>query len=153
MNKKLAVFLFLAPTLALLAQPATADRGGHDRRGDAPRFEHHEEHHEPAHWREGHWRHGAHDGRIGWWWVTGGLWNFYPAPAYPFPDPYEPPVVVQQAPPTVMIQQPAPGAVPPPVQPGQNWYYCPTSGAYYPYVGTCSVDWQLVPATPPDAPQ
>lgn len=153
MNKNLASLLLLAPALVLLAQPAIADRDGRDRHGGGPRFERHE----PAHWREGHWRHGVHGGRIGWWWVTGGLWNFYSAPIYPFPDPYGPPVVVQQAAPTVMIQQPPPDVVPPTGQSApqsvQYWYYCPTSQAYYPYVGTCSVDWQLVPATPQDAPQ
>jgi hypothetical protein len=146
MKKSPASILILAPAVILLARPAFADRDGHDRHGDGSRFEHRE----PGHWREGHWRHGWHDGRIGWWWVTGGLWSFYPAPVYPFPDPYGPPVVVEQAPPTVMIQQPPQGAVPPPAQ---NWYYCAPSRAYYPYVSTCPVEWQLVPAAPQGAPQ
>lgn len=152
MNKNLTSLLLLAPALALLAQPAIADRDGRDRHGDGPRFEHRES----EHWREGHWRHGWHDGRIGWWWVVGGLWNFYPEPVYPFPDPYGPPVVVQQAPPTVMIQQPPPVSAPPAQsapQPAQNWYYCPSSKAYYPYVSTCPDGWQAVPAAPQGAPQ
>jgi hypothetical protein len=50
-------------------------------------------------WRGGHWFHGRHIGRLGWWWVVGGSWYFYPAAVYPYPDPYVPPAVVTQAPP------------------------------------------------------
>lgn len=34
------------------------------------------------------------------------------------------------------------------VQPGSNgyWYYCPSAGAYYPYVAACAESWVLVPA-------
>jgi hypothetical protein len=33
-------------------------------------------------WRDGHWR----KGRIGWWWVVGGIWYFYPEPIDGPPD-------------------------------------------------------------------
>ena len=80
------------------------------------------------------------DGRLGWWWVVGGVWYFYPQPAYPYPDPYVPPVVVvDQAP-----QSDTP-SVPPPAQ---NWYYCEASKSYYPYVANCPAGWKTVPATP-----
>jgi hypothetical protein len=157
MNKKLLSILITAPAVILLAQPAAADphdgmrrdHGG-DFRGEAGRGDGRFEGRDFARWRGGNWRHGFHDGRIGWWWVAGGLWYFYPTPVYPYPDPYVPPVVVQQAPPTVVIQQAPPA---PPVQasppPPQNWYYCEPSKSYYPYVSSCPVEWKLVPATSP----
>ena len=74
-------------------------------------------------WRGGNWVHAPHDGRMGWWWVAGGLWYLYPAPVYPYPNPYEPPVA------------PLPEAALPP--PTAYWYYCDASQSYYPYVATC----------------
>jgi hypothetical protein len=77
--------------------------------------------------------HGRHLGRLGWWWVVGGAWYFYPAPVYPYPDPYIPPVVT-----------PAP---PSPGEPAAyTWYYCRSAQAYYPYVGSCPEPW--VPVAP-----
>ena len=84
-------------------------------------------------WRDGRWTHGRHDGRLGWWWVVAGLWYFYPSPVYPYPDPYQPPVVSLPATP------PTP----------QYWYYCAAPVGYYPYVAQCRVNWQQVPASPP----
>jgi hypothetical protein len=119
-----------------------------------------------GHWRDGRWRNGWHDGRLGWWWVVGGFWYFYPEPIYPYPDPYTPPVVMQQAPPTVVIQQapngatqapapaPAPASAPAPTaQAPQVWHYCEASKSYYPYVASCPGGWKQVPAAPADAPQ
>ena len=83
-------------------------------------------------WRGGHWYKGRHTGHVGWWWVVAGVWYFYPAPIYPYPDPYEPPLAVP---------------APPPATP-QFWYYCPDPSGYYPYVPRCSTDWQPVPPTP-----
>lgn len=34
------------------------------------------------HWRGGHWFHGVHGGRLGWWWLVDGDWNYYPSPGY-----------------------------------------------------------------------
>src|SRR5512142_2931843 len=78
-----------------LARPSAAaewrdHRGGpppvarFERRGDAHRFRDRDF----ARWREGHWVHRRHLGRVGWWWVAGGTWYFYPAPVYPYPEPY-----------------------------------------------------------------
>jgi hypothetical protein len=92
-------------------------------------------------WSGGHWEHGRHDGRYGWWWLAGGLWYFYPAPIYPYPDPYAPPVVVV---PQVAPQPVAPLAPPP----AQYWYYCDAAGGYYPYVPSCPSGWRAVPANP-----
>ena len=94
--------------------------------GDYPRF--HE--FDLNHWRSAHWWHGLHEGRDGWWWVLDGAWYWYPAPIYPYPDPYRPPVVVAPA-------APAPGPL---------WYYCRNPQGYYPYVATCMVPWE--PVTP-----
>jgi len=105
-------------------------------RGDIQRF--HE--HDWQLWRGGHWRHGSHTGRAGWWWVVGGTWYFYPTPVYPYPNPWEPPLVEYVAP---------PAGSPPPPPPAQYWYYCESAKSYYPYVPTCPGGWKQVPATPP----
>ena len=107
--------------------------------GGIERFHEHDYHV----WREGHWEHDFHDGRYGWWWATGGLWYFYPAPVYPYPDPYVPPVVVAPVAPAP-APPPAPAAPPPP----QYWYYCESAGGYYPYVPVCPSGWRVVPAAP-----
>lgn len=89
-------------------------------------------------WRGGHWFHGRHFGRLGWWWIVGGAWYFYPAPVYPYPDPYIPPAVVTRVPP------------PPTPSPPQYWYYCDSVKGYYPYVADCPEGWRRVaPQTPP----
>ncbi len=82
-------------------------------------------------WRDGRWAHQRHDGRLGWWWITGGTWYYYPAPVYPYPDPYVPP------PYTVA-----------PYGDNGDWYYCPSYEQYYPYVARCPEPWLRVPATP-----
>jgi hypothetical protein len=151
MNKTLAAILITAPMLTFLSLSATADqrdRGWRDQgggwHGDIRYFGRHD----LRYWRGGRWRHGWHDGRAGWWWVVGGfggIWYYYPAPVYPYPDPYVPPVAVQQAPPPADI--PPVQATPP--QAPQNWYYCEPSKAYYPYVSSCPAGWKVVPASPP----
>jgi hypothetical protein len=89
-------------------------------------------------WRAGHWVHGEHLGRLGWWWVVGGAWYFYPVPVYPYPDPYSPPMVAAPAPPPSLQSPP------------QYWYYCPSAKGYYPYVAECPEGWRpVVPQTPP----
>lgn len=95
--------------------------------GDIHRF--HE--HDFDRWRGGRWFHGRHEGRMGWWWIAGGSWYFYPAPIYPYPDPYQPPAVVL-------------GPPPPPA----NYYYCDNPAGYYPYVPQCRTPWRVVPARP-----
>lgn len=101
-------------------------------RGDIHRF--HE--HDFERWRGGRWWHGRHEGRLGRWWLVGGLWYFYPTPVYPYPDPYRPPIIVN--------------APVPPVEPAQPqfWYYCANPRGYYPYVTQCYSTWQRVLAAP-----
>ncbi len=101
--------------------PARADERPHWWHDDI----HHFHEHDMGVWRHGHWYHGAHAGRAGWWWIVGGVWYFYPAPVYPYPDPYVPPVV----------------AAPPP-----TYYWCANPPGYYPQVPACVVPWQAVPA-------
>jgi hypothetical protein len=89
-------------------------------------------------WRSGRWVNEEHDGRRGWWWVAGDAWYFYPAPVYPYPDPYEPPEIITEA----------ASAAPPDAPVPKNWYYCEGARGYYPYVQTCPGGWKAVPANP-----
>lgn len=144
--------------LLMIAFPALAEHHGHGggyshgyghrdggyRGGEIRHFEHYD----VNVWRGGMWRHDMHEGQLGWWWIVGGIWYFYPTPVYPYPDPYVPSTVVIQTPaaPTAPVAPPAPVAQPAP----QVWYYCNESKGYYPYVSSCPSGWQVVPATPPD---
>jgi hypothetical protein len=111
----------------LLAGPAVA-QGHHDGgRGGFPA--HGFTRHDEAHWRGGGWHHEVHGGRLGWWWVVGPEWYFYPAPIYPYPSPYIPPVIAAPQP--------------------NMWYWCAAPAGYYPFAAQCSVQWQAVPARPP----
>jgi hypothetical protein len=113
--------------------PHGGPQGGPGWHGGSQHFEAHGgSQHFEAHgrgvWDGGHWHHGPHDGHDGWWWVVGPSWYYYPAPIYPYPDLYGPPVI---APPSSAF-----------------WFYCPSAGAYYPYVDVCPGGWIQVPATP-----
>ena len=90
------------------------------------------------HWRGGNWFNGYHEGRNGWWWIVDGSWYFYPAPIYPYPDPYTPPNVVVET-----VQVSPTGALPSYV------YYCPNPAGYYPYIAECPVTWQKVASSSP----
>ena len=132
---RIATYIGSASIMAALAflvgvAPSRADDDHRWHGGDMRHFEDRDEHV----WRGGEWFHGDHDGRGGWWWIVGGNWYFYPAPVYPYPDPYIPPVVM-----------PAP---PPPAYAPQYWYYCPNPAGYYPYVPACPTNWMAVPASP-----
>jgi len=130
-----AVHRYMAISLlglgAVVASNAWADRG-HWHGAGIQQFHRHD----LPRWQGGRWHHGRHDGRLGWWWVVGGLWYFYPRPVHPYPDPYVPPVVVAPTP-----SQPVPA-------PTQYWYYCEATESYYPYVSQCTAGWKPVPATP-----
>lgn len=98
----------------------------HDRHwyGDIHRFQKHD----LNYWRAGHWWRGRHTDRLGWYWVVGDTYYYYPAPHYPYPDPYIPASTV-------------------PDRSGRNWYYCASPQGYYPYVPVCRTGWEAVPAT------
>ena len=106
-------------------------------RGNIHRFEAHDR----IIWRGGHWQHARYGGRLGWWWIVGPSWYFYSRPIYPYPDPYQPSVIVEMS----KESQSTTAAAPAP----QNWYYCEASKDYYPYVSACPGGWKTVPATPP----
>lgn len=89
-------------------------------------------------WRTGAWRHDWHGGRLGWYWVVGGIFYYYNTPIYPYPSPYVPNVAVSI--PTSSIQATNFPSV---------WYYCEASNNYYPYVAQCTSGWVQVSATPP----
>ena len=163
MKRTTSMMLILAGLVTALPQLSYADEhregrreGRHEERGlvwHGGEMRHFSER-EWGHWRGGNWRHARHEGRLGWWWIVGGVWYFYPQPVYPYPDPYVPPVVIEQQPPVVVAPQPpvvvapqAPAAAPQAPQ-AQNWYYCEDSKTYYPYVNTCASGWKQVPATP-----
>jgi len=135
----LSAFAGAAAMAMVFVQPARADH-------DDWRWHGHIEHfndHDWGMWHNGYWRREYHDGRLGWWWVVGPTWYYYPQPVYPYPNPYEPPVVV------IAPQAPAKPAPPPPPPPApQNWYYCESARGYYPYVPECPSGWRAVPATP-----
>ncbi len=65
-------------------------------------------------------------------------------PGYYYPYAYAPTVVVQQ--PQVVASVAAPAAP-------ATYYYCASPQGYYPYVNSCKVAWQPVPASPPPAAQ
>ena len=105
--------------------------------------------HDIDRWHGGHWYHGVWGDRLGWYWIIGSTYYYYPTPVYPYPDPYIPSeVMVQQTVPSVPVATPAPAPAPAP-QTSAVWYYCEASKTYYPYVKECPAGWKTVPATPP----
>ncbi len=136
MRRGISALLVAGALAGLLTAPARADDFHRDRderhagprphRAPGPWWHgdiHHFQDRDFGIWRGGRWFHGPHGGRAGWWWIVGGVWYFYPAPVYPYPDPYTPPVV----------------AAPP-----QTYYWCPNPAGYYPQVPACPVPWQAV---------
>jgi hypothetical protein len=69
----------------------------------------------------------------------------YPAPAYAYPAPSYSYPAPAMAPAVPYAQQTMPQAAP---APQQDWFYCPSSSAYYPYVRECPGGWQRVAAQP-----
>ena len=127
-------------SIALICPGAADEPGRRGPRETGPRPAWHGEihrfrDHDLGLWRGGRWYHGRHGDRLGWWWVVAGIWYFYPAPVYPYPNPYQPPAV------TVLPAAP------------QYWYYCADPAGYYPYVAQCRGDWRAVPATPAPPPR
>jgi hypothetical protein len=104
--------------------------------------------------RGGHFRGGVHFG-IGIGVPFYGYRPYYPPyyyPPYYYPPAYYPPVVVAPAAPPVYIERQDQLPPQPQVQAdaGQNdWFYCPDSKTYYPYVQQCASEWQRVTPHPP----
>jgi hypothetical protein len=130
MGRILAIVVAALLMTGAAAQASADERREHGRGHDGwhDRDIHRFHDHDFERWRTGHWHEGRHGGRVGWWWVLGSSWYFYPQPVYPYPDPYLPPVVVAS----------------PPAQP--LYYYCARPRGYYPYVPACQVPWRAVAA-------
>lgn len=140
----------LVTSIPVLADPDEGHRGGYRDGHWEGRDIHRFAGRDMNIWRRGHWIHGRHGGRLGWWWIAAGVWYFYPAPVYPYPDPYTPPVTIINQPPVVVAPQENVAPPPPaPAQPpAQSWYYCDSAKGYYPYVPSCPEPWRTVPAQP-----
>lgn len=82
-------------------------------------------------WRGGGWRHEYHNGHLGWWWVVGGLWYFYPEPIFPYPTYVGPDYYYDY----YNYYS----------QPSYYWYYCEDPPGYYPDVQQCNGEWEPVP--------
>lgn len=74
-------------------------------------------------------------------WAGAGYYGYPPAAYYAPPVAYAPPVVAYVSPPQPMVlaSQPQPAV----------WYYCESSGKYYPYAQECPTGWITQAATPP----
>ena len=100
----------------------------------------------------GGWRPAAYG--PGWGGNWGPAWRggyYGPGYGYPYAAAYYSPPVVYTAPPVMTYaapQQPMVLASQP--QPAV-WYYCETSGQYFPYVQSCASGWQTQPAIPPSS--
>jgi hypothetical protein len=100
-------------------------------------------------WSRGHFHGGT---RVfvgvgpGWWWGPPYPYPYYYYPPY-YPYPYYPPAPAE--PPVYIQQEPAPAssATPSVSAPAQQgyWYFCASSGQYYPQVSSCSEAWVKVP--------
>ena len=103
---------------------------------------HHMNEHDQRLWRGGNWHHEEYMGRMGYWWIVGGVRYFYDAPVYPYPVVvapvmYEIPVATVAVP----VERPAPVFVP---QAQTVRYYCPGVG-YAPAVQNCPNGWVTQP--------
>jgi hypothetical protein len=131
MRNSLKTALAVALMVPLIGTAAMAQDRGRDGHFGHGGDMHHFADRDLGLWHGGRWFHGPYGGRVGWWWIVGDSWYFYPAPVYPYPDPYVPPVVTVPA---------APASAP-------VWYYCSNPAGYYPYVPECPLPWQQVAAT------
>jgi len=127
MHRILSLVLTSALLTATMAQPVLANDRHEHREHEFHRYD-------MDHWRGGRWFNGFHEGRNGWWWTVDDSWYFYPAPVYPYPDPYTPPTIAV-APGTAVVEQPA------------YAYYCNHPAGYYPYVAVCR-HWHRVATAP-----
>jgi hypothetical protein len=83
------------------------------------------QHFNSSYWQGGHLWHGTYQNRLGWSWIVGPDWYWYPNAVYPYPNPY----------------------TPPDIQEGY-WYWCDAYQHYYPYIGACPSGWRAVQPQP-----
>jgi hypothetical protein len=144
-SKTVAVLILLV--FGALASESAMARGGHGGGG---------------HGGGGHFGGGFRGGGVGFGIALGvplyglGYYSgYYPYPAYAYPPAYGYPGPAV-APSGAYAEQGYaqgypqgyPQAAPAPAQPQGDWYFCPNSNAYYPYVRECPNGWQRVPAQP-----
>ena len=123
MNTKRAALIAVALAMASASGGVWADRGGH-------------------YGGQGGYHGGGHyGGGLGW--VPGLLLGSALVWAVTRPT-----VVYQEPVQTVVVPEPVMVAPPSPPPSNQYWYYCRSSGTYYPYVSSCPTGWERVPATP-----
>jgi len=152
MNSKIAAILMLL-AFAASSGSAVAQHGGHAGAGHGGGG------HVGGYSHGGGYGHGGHGRGFGYGVGVGialGLpfyWpSYYPgyypyayaAPAYAYPTPdyaYPAPAYAGG-----YVEQ---GYAAAPPAPQQDWYFCPASNAYYPYVQECPGGWQRVPSQPP----
>ncbi len=124
--KKTLAFCIVVLINSMMTLPAHAERGhqyGHSRHWSAPLVV--ERHHRHDQWRRSHWIAPAAVLAI-----TGAALGFGAYQHYNQPTPVTPP----------------PARPYPPAQPADTWYFCGSSGQYYPYTQACPEGWQAVPA-------
>jgi hypothetical protein len=117
-----------------LARPSgrfAAGRSGHDLGRFQGRDYGHFSADQRALWQGGGWRHDTHNGYLGWWWVVGDDWFYYPAPIYPYPLYVGPDYYYDY-----YSYYPAPA---------YYWYHCEDPQGYYPTVPECNGPWEPVP--------
>jgi hypothetical protein len=118
--------------VAISVSPALARGGGHDGGFHGGGGFHHGFHDHDG------FRGGFFFGGIGGLYYPYLDYPYYGYPyAYPYPYPYPYPYAAPYAP-----------AGAPAAAPQDAWYFCPPAKAYYPYVSSCPVPWQQVPAQP-----
>jgi len=157
MDKRAGVFFGATLALGSLVLGGLVPNSAHAFERDSHYWRH------ESRWQQGHWTHDRHGGRLGWWWVVGPTWNFYPRPfLYPGYAPRT--IIVEQAPPqpapqTVIVQSPpvqAPQAMTPPatqvIAQTPTLYYCRDTGTYYPDTMTCPGGWSQAQAGVPPTP-
>lgn len=101
MKRFAKLFLIAVLLTPLAAMPARADHGNRHQPGPQgrPYFVH--DRHD-----DGHWVHARRGGRMGWWWVVGPSWSYYPSyPAVAY-TPY--PVAPVATVPVAVVQPVAP---------------------------------------------
>lgn len=134
MKRAISIVFSVLVLLSLSILPVFADRRGHGGHHYGSRFV----------FSSSVWIGPGWDGWGPWWGP-----HYYPYyPYYPnyyyYPYYTEPPVVIQQQPPTYVEPTPQP-------EEQYYWYYCPNPQGYYPYVKKCPSGWlKVIPPAPPE---
>lgn len=98
-------------------------------------------------WGQGRWNHTCFDGRCGYWWLAAGVWYFYDAPVYPYPQEistvvYTTTPVVTTTTTTTVVQKTEP--VYKASAAAKTRYYCDNPPGYFPEVQSCNGTFRTV---------